>query len=171
LWGAQLRLVIADDHEPTRFLLRTLIEHTAMHVVGEADDGKTAIALALEHNPDIVLLDINMPGLDGLSAAEIIRTQRPRIHIRLHTGEPLETTRDRAAALHLPVFDKRDVHKTIDRLAAARPASTQRVAAAGSAGALGDSRGDHLRVLIANEKLDQPGLVAAVVEGPGHHGG
>lgn len=128
--GEPLRIVFADDHEPTRVLLRTLIELEAMHVVGEAEDCKTAIALALEHDPDIVLLDINMPGLDGLSAAEIIRTQRPRTHILLHTGEPLETTRDRAAALHLPLFDKRDLHKTIEQLAAARSASTQRVQAA-----------------------------------------
>jgi DNA-binding NarL/FixJ family response regulator len=130
LSGAPLRIVIADDHEPTRVLLRTLIELTPMHVVGEAEDGKTAIALALEHDPDIVLLDINMPGLDGLGAAEIIRTRRPRIHIVLHTCEPLDTTRNRAAALHLPLFDKRDLHRTIEQLAAVsqpqRSASQQR---------------------------------------------
>lgn len=124
------RIVIADDHEPTRVLLRTLIELGAMQVVGEAEDGKTAVALALEHEPDIVLLDVNMPGLDGVSAAEIIRTQHPQIHILLHTGEPLETTRNRATALHLPLFDKRDLHETVAQLAAARPASTQRVHAA-----------------------------------------
>lgn len=125
------RIVIADDHEPTRVLLRTLIELEAMHVVGEAEDGKTAIALAVEHQPDIVLLDVNMPGLDGISAAEIIRIQHPQIHILLHTGEPLETTRDRAAELNLPLFDKRDLHNTIAQLGrrqaslnAASPSST-----------------------------------------------
>lgn len=148
-----LRIVIADDHEPTRVLLRTLIELAAMHVVGEAADGKTAIALALEHDPDIVLLDINMPGLDGLTAALIIRTRRPQMHILLHTGEPLETTRDRVAAVHLPLSDKRDLHRTIEQLAAVRPASTQRVPAASSASEYG------LRSL------------AAVGEGPGGYDG
>lgn len=117
------RIVTADDHEPTRVLLRTLIELEAMHVVGEAEDGKTAVALALEHEPDIVLLDINMPRLDGISAAEIIRTQNSRIRILLHTGQPLEPMRDRAAALHLPLVDKRDLKETIEQLAAGARAS------------------------------------------------
>jgi two-component system, response regulator PdtaR len=64
------RVVIADDHEPTRVLLRTLIELEGMQVVGEAVDGNQAVALALQHEPDVVLLDINMPGLDGLGAAD-----------------------------------------------------------------------------------------------------
>lgn len=115
--GERLRIVIADDHDPTRVLLRTLIELEAMDVVGEAEDGNAAVALTLEHQPDAVLLDVNMPGLDGISAAEIIRARRPEIRLLLHTGEPLDTTRDRAAALHLPLADKRDLPKTIEQLA------------------------------------------------------
>lgn len=115
--GERLRLVIADDHEPTRVLLRTLIELRAMHVVGEAEDGNAAVALALEHQPDVVLLDANLPGLDGISAAELIRARHPEIRLLLHTSEPLDTARDRAAALHVPLADKRDLQKTIEQLA------------------------------------------------------
>lgn len=115
--GAPLRVVIADDHEPTRVLLRTLLELEAIRVVGEAENGEAAITLALEQDPDVVLLDVNMPVLGGLIAAEIIRARRPQIRLLLHTGEPLETTLDRAAALDLPLADKRDLHITIQELA------------------------------------------------------
>ena len=111
------RVVVADDHEPTRVLLRTLIELEGMQVVGEAEDGSAAIALALEHEPDFVLLDVNMPGLDGLDAAETIRATRPRIRLLLHSGEPLDMAFDRAAALQLPLADKRDLHITVQQLA------------------------------------------------------
>lgn len=115
--GEPRRIVIADDHEPTRVLLRTLIELEGMQVVGEAKDGNEAVTLALEHKPDVVLLDVNMPKLDGLEAAEIVRARRPQIRLLIHTGEPLETALDRAAALQLPLADKRDLHLTIKELA------------------------------------------------------
>jgi CheY-like chemotaxis protein len=115
--GEPRRVLIADDHEPTRVLLRTLIEIEGMQVVGEAEDGSAAVALALEHEPDVVLLDLNMPGLDGLGAAELIRASRPGILLHLHTGEPLDTALGRAASLQLPLADKRDVHLTIQQLA------------------------------------------------------
>ena len=111
------RVLIADDHEPTRVLLRTLIELEGMEVVGEAEDGNAAVALALEREPDVVLLDVNMPGLDGLGAAELIRGSCPQTLLLLHSGEPLETVGDRAAALRMPVADKRDLHKTISEVA------------------------------------------------------
>ncbi|MGZ8702596.1 MAG: response regulator transcription factor [Gaiellaceae bacterium] len=112
-----LRIVIADDHEPTRVLLRTLIELEGMQVVGEAEDGTEAVTLALEQRADVVLLDVNMPRLDGLSAAELIRARRPQTRLLLHTGDPNGTTRRRAAALGLPLIDKLNVHKTIEHIA------------------------------------------------------
>ena len=123
--GERRRIVIADDHEPTRVLLRTLIELEGMQVVGEARDGSEAVALALEHEPDLVLLDINMPRLDGLGAAEIIRARRPSIGLFLHSGEPLDAALERAAALEVPVADKRDLHITIQQLAET-PADAER---------------------------------------------
>lgn len=115
----RLRILIADGHEPTRVLLRTLVELESMLVVGEAADGNAAVALALEHRPDAVLLDANMPGLDGLSAAKLIRARRPEIRLLLHTGEPLDAILDRAEALHLHLADKRDLPATIEALAQA----------------------------------------------------
>ena len=115
--GERRRIVIADDHEPTRVLMRTLIELEGMQVVGEAESGSEALALALEQDPDAVLLDVNLPRMDGFRAAEIIRAWRPRIQVLLHTGEPLETARGRAAALQVPLADARDLHATIEELA------------------------------------------------------
>jgi response regulator RpfG family c-di-GMP phosphodiesterase len=73
------RLVIADDHEATRVLLRTLVSlHPEIEVVGEADNGEEAARLAVSGEADIALLDIEMPRMDGLTAAELIRSVRPQ---------------------------------------------------------------------------------------------
>lgn len=109
--------MIADPYEPTRVLSRTLVELEGMQVVGEAEDGDEAVALALEHEPDVVLLDVTMPGLDGLGAAEMIRASRPWIRVLLQSDEPLEKALGRATALQLPLADKRDLPKTIQQLA------------------------------------------------------
>jgi two-component system response regulator AlgR len=62
--------MIVDDEPPARARLRQLVEDSAEHeVVSEAGNGEEAIALANEHNPDIVLLDIRMPGVDGIETA------------------------------------------------------------------------------------------------------
>ena len=76
-----------------------------------------AVALAFEQRPDAVLLDVNMPRLDGISAAEIIREQLPEIRLLLQTGEPLDTVRDRAAELDFVIADKRDLRRTVEQLA------------------------------------------------------
>lgn len=68
-----LRLFLADDHEIVRFGLRNLLEaQFGWSVVGEAGDGKEAVEKVLLLEPDIALLDISMPGLNGLEAAREI---------------------------------------------------------------------------------------------------
>lgn len=65
-----VKILIADDEEPARNLLRTyLADIPDIAIVGEAEDGKEAVRLATMLQPDIVLLDVQMPGLDGISAA------------------------------------------------------------------------------------------------------
>ncbi len=79
-----VRLVLADDHEIMRVGLRTLLERQAnWSVVGEATDGEEAVEVVLSLQPDVALLDIAMPKLNGLEAAKKILAQGPRTKILL----------------------------------------------------------------------------------------
>ena len=64
-----LRLMLVDDHEIVREGLRTLLEQEeGIEVVGEAEDGESAVRLAAERRPDVVLMDVMMPGMGGIEA-------------------------------------------------------------------------------------------------------
>ncbi len=70
-----LRIVIADDEPIIRLDLRKTLENMGHQVVGEAGDGAKAIEIAREMKPDIVILDIKMPELDGIDGAKVITTE------------------------------------------------------------------------------------------------
>jgi len=69
---APRRVVIAEDEALIRLDLKEMLQESGYEVVGEASDGQQAIDLAETHRPDLVILDVKMPGLDGISAAEQI---------------------------------------------------------------------------------------------------
>ena len=87
----KLRIVIADDHTLVRAGLITLMARMQdMEVVGEAGDGREALKLVRDLHPDIALLDIAMPGLNGLEAAERIHNEVPKtkvIILSMHAKE------------------------------------------------------------------------------------
>ena len=69
----RMRIVIADDHPVFRFGLRALLEaQTDMEVVGEAESGEKAVRMSRELTPDVLLMDVNMPGLNGIEATKQI---------------------------------------------------------------------------------------------------
>jgi DNA-binding NarL/FixJ family response regulator len=76
-------VVVVDDEALFRELLaRTLSSEPGLEVVGEAEDGETAISLAREKNPDVVLMDIELPGeLDGIEAALQIKNEKPEMGV------------------------------------------------------------------------------------------
>jgi DNA-binding NarL/FixJ family response regulator len=71
-----VRVVIADDHAPTRSGVRTALEHGGFEVVGEARDATAVVEIARRERPDVCLLDIHMPG-NGISAAKEISARVP----------------------------------------------------------------------------------------------
>ena len=77
-----MRIILADDHKIVREGLRTLLEKEAdMEVVGEAANGRRAVQLSLELNPDMVIIDVSMPDLNGIEATRQIIRDRPEIKI------------------------------------------------------------------------------------------
>lgn len=81
-----IRILIVDDHPVFRFGLRALLESEAgFEIVGEASDGEQAVQLALDLGPDVVLMDITMPGLNGIEATERILAERPQIGVLVVT--------------------------------------------------------------------------------------
>jgi DNA-binding NarL/FixJ family response regulator len=83
---ATLRLLIADDRPRTRRAVRALLAaHPGFAVVGEASDGEEALALAEQLVPDVVLLDVRMPRLDGISATARIKARRPGVRVVVHS--------------------------------------------------------------------------------------
>jgi two-component system NarL family response regulator len=84
------RVLIVDDHPLTRDALSALLAQQGFDVVGVADDGESAIARARELRPDIVLLDLTMPGMDGLTALPAIREAAPDSEVVVLTASDAE---------------------------------------------------------------------------------
>ena len=76
-----MKIVIADDHSLFRESLRTLLEARGHEVIGEAANGREAVVRAREKKPDLVLMDLAMPVLDGLSAIKILAAENPEIKV------------------------------------------------------------------------------------------
>jgi DNA-binding NarL/FixJ family response regulator len=75
------RVLLADDHARLREALRDLLEETGFEVVGESGDGVDAVAMAAELAPDIVVIDLRMPVLNGLDATRLIKDARPATQV------------------------------------------------------------------------------------------
>ncbi len=97
-----MRVLLADDHELVRAGIRVLLEGmTGVEVVGEAGDGRQALALVEQRRPNLVLADIAMPGLNGLDLAARLRKDHPRIRVimlSMHDGEQYVARALRAGA-------------------------------------------------------------------------
>ena len=90
------RLLLVDDHKLLRQGLRRAVEEAGFDVVGEAGDGEEAVRLAIELQPDLVLMDVTMPVLDGIEATRRLRQSAPEARVVILTMHGEEETIDRA---------------------------------------------------------------------------
>lgn len=116
------RVLVADDESGHRWLVRLALEDSAdFQVVAEADDGASAARQAARVQPDLVLLDLDLPGRDGLAALADVRAAAPGAEVVLMTAYADEPgLAARAARRGVPLLDKADlVIDLTDRLHAA----------------------------------------------------
>ena len=155
-----IRVAIADDHAVVRQGLRTFLElQDDMEVVGEAEDGEAAVALVQETEPDVVLLDLVMPRVDGIEATRRIRERSPSTRILVLTSfaddhTVLPAVRAGAAGYLLKDVQPPDLARAIRTVHAGEALLAPSVAtmlveqlaaedAAGGAGGAGADRADH----------------------------
>src|SRR2546430_8980114 len=115
---ARKRILIVDDQAALLKVLRTSLEHHGFTVCGEAENGVDAIGRAIATRPDLVILDVAMPGLNGIEVASILQGLLPNVPIILHTiyadrvGKSLKTL----VGIKAVVAKSEGISKLIDRI-------------------------------------------------------
>jgi DNA-binding NarL/FixJ family response regulator len=94
-----ISILIADDHEVVRAGLRSMFQGTDIRIVAEADNGTAALKLTLKHKPNLVLLDVRMPEIDGLSCLARIKLDLPNVPVVMFSSYDNPTYAARAVAL------------------------------------------------------------------------
>ena len=126
------RVVIAEDEALIRMDLAEMLAEEGYDVVGQAGDGESAVGLAEQHRPDLVVLDVKMPKLDGIAAAQRIASQRisPVVILTAFSQRDLvESARDAGAMAYLvKPFGKSDLLPAIE-MAVSRFAELQQLEA------------------------------------------
>ena len=116
----EVRVLIADDNPDIRAMLRMRLDlDPRFAVVGEAEDGRLAVELVDQLRPDVVILDLAMPAMDGLEALPLIRSAHPTVKVAVLSGFGRQHLERQALALGADVYlDKDDSISALpDRIA------------------------------------------------------
>jgi DNA-binding NarL/FixJ family response regulator len=124
-----VRILIADDHSLFRDGLRSLLLAQGHEVVGEARNGREAVLLAHEQHPDLVLMDLSMPELDGIGATRAILTDLPNVKVIVLTASDedanlFDTIKAGAQGYLLKNLEADDFFAMLDRASRGEPALT-----------------------------------------------
>jgi len=139
------RLLLVDDHKLLRQGLRRAVEDAGFDVVGEAGDGEEAVRLAVELRPELVLMDLTMPVMDGIEATRRLRHSVPEARVVILTMHGEEDTVDQALRAGAVAYLLKDC--SVDQVAA-----TLRAVAAGDT----DLSADLARTLLAELPAPEP---------------
>lgn len=128
-----MRILVADDHSLFRDGLRSLLQAQGHEVVGEARNGREAVLLAHEKHPDLVLMDLSMPELDGIAATRAILMDLPAIKVIILTASDEEAKlfdaiKAGAQGYLLKNLEADDFFAMLDRASRGEPALTPKLA-------------------------------------------
>jgi DNA-binding NarL/FixJ family response regulator len=105
---SSVEILIADDRELFRRMVRSLVESQPdYHICGEAGDGVEAIERVRQLRPGIVLMDINMPRMNGLDATRVIRSEAPECNVIIVTQNDATVAREQAHSANAKGFVKK----------------------------------------------------------------
>jgi len=128
-----MKLLIADDHTLFRESLRSLLTARGHEVVAEARNGREAVTLAHRHRPDVVLMDLSMPELDGLAATRLIAADLPAVRVVVLTASDddqnlFEAVKSGAQGYLLKNLDAEDFFTQLEGVSRGEPALTPALA-------------------------------------------
>ncbi|HEY9812985.1 MAG TPA: response regulator transcription factor [Candidatus Sericytochromatia bacterium] len=107
--NSTLRVIVVDDHELTRFTLKLAMQgQKNIELVGLASNGKEAIELVERCHPDVIILDLQMPVMDGLSASNHIKTIDPNVQIIAYSSVEDPQVEVMSTAARIDAFCKKD---------------------------------------------------------------
>jgi DNA-binding NarL/FixJ family response regulator len=147
----KFKLLIVDDHPVFRRGLREIIEENQkFQVVGEASDGKTALRLVRELNPDITVMDIDMPGLNGLETVRAFQENSLRLHVVFLTMYKEEDMFNAAMDLGVQAYIVKD-NATEEIIAALEKVAKNEPFVSRSMADIGQRRSDRIKELLVGK--------------------
>src|SRR5437764_12622524 len=124
--ASKVRVLLADDLADIRLVMRLLLEADGrVEIVGEATDGAEAVRLAGELHPDAIVLDLRMPGMDGVTALPLIRDAAPGTVVVALSALPVGPMTDRVVDLGATYVRKPDLRRVVNLVTSLVPADPE----------------------------------------------